>query len=422
MNQFFSKISLGKLYWIALFTSLVFPVMCIDYNFTEPKLGQFSMPFGQYLFFGLTLLSAGILFLMFEHPELSEILRDKKIWIFLSLFLTGFLISTPSFWGARLLIIITLVSLSMVIIASAIQNLRGKKQALIAFLMLIPFAVPVYSACILEFFGSFDLGIIFQNSKHTNYQPPRWHFLYTSANGFGFSAALVTATLYISVFCSKKYLTKILICIFCLISLYALILSGTRAAYLFALFSILSFHLLYHGLKSFLWTFGIMVFGFIAICSQYGLYEVLSFLRLDGSNINSMSSERWQGVLEMGEIFSNSPIVGMGFGAADNNFPVWPANMFYVAMPLEVGVIGFVGIMGCLGLPAFYLINNILIQKQFAILRLKPYLSVLSVSLLSGFAPYLMFEFNVLRVSGVNQLFFLCWGIVALEFASQIKR
>jgi hypothetical protein len=35
---------------------------------------------------------------------------------------------------------------------------------------------------------------------------------------------------------------------------------------------------------------------------------------------------------------------------------------------------------------------------------------------LAGFVPYLMFEFNVLRVSAVNQLFFFCWAMAMLEF------
>jgi hypothetical protein len=35
-----------------------------------------------------------------------------------------------------------------------------------------------------------------------------------------------------------------------------------------------------------------------------------------------------------------------------------------------------------------------------------------SASVLAGFVPYLMFEFDVLRVSVNNQLFFFCWGVI----------
>ena len=62
MNGHNPRISIDKFAWIALFATLVFPVICLDYIFTEPKLGQFTIPYGQYIFFGTTLLSACILF------------------------------------------------------------------------------------------------------------------------------------------------------------------------------------------------------------------------------------------------------------------------------------------------------------------------------------------------------------------------
>ena len=62
-------------------------------------------------------------------------------------------------------------------------------------------------------------------------------------------------------------------------------------------------------------------------------------------------------------------------------------------------------------MPAFYIIKQIMMQRRIAVLGAKPYLCVLSVCVLAGFVPYLMFEFNILRVSGVNQLFFFCWGL-----------
>ena len=51
-----------------------------------------------------------------------------------------------------------------------------------------------------------------------------------------------------------------------------------------------------------------------------------------------------------------------------------------------------------------------------------PFLIIMfSTSVLAGFVPYLMFEFDVLRVSVNNQLFFFCWGVFVFYFINADK-
>lgn len=92
------------------------------------------------------------------------------------------------------------------------------------------------------------------------------------------------------------------------------------------------------------------------------LDTVISFLRMEG-DLETVSSIRWIGIVGMWELFVASPFQGLGFGSADNRFPVNPSNVFYFG-------------------------------------------------LLAGFVPYLIFEFDVLRVSVNYQLFFFCWGVI----------
>ena len=197
------------------------------------------------------------------------------------------------------------------------------------------------------------------------------------------------------------------------VAFYVLILSGIRASYIFALTSVFAFLLFHFGRRSFLWLSGVLLFSFLIFAFTVDLDNITTHLRLDGSNLSNISSGRWYGITGIWEIFVRSPFFGMGFGVANNNFPVYLSNIFYFALPVEIGAIGFID------LPAFCIKKQMMIQRRIPVLKGKSYLCVLSVCVLAGFVPYLMFEFTILRVSGVNQLFFFCWGMAMLEFSQQ---
>ena len=136
------------------------------------------------------------------------------------------------------------------------------------------------------------------------------------------------------------------------------------------------------------------------------LETVISFQRL-GGNLGEISSGRWIGIFGMWELFVASPFQGLGFGAADNQFPVNPSNIFYFGLLAEIGLFGFLGALIILACPAQYVVSYLFkpILSQDA-----PFLFMFLASVLAGSVPYLMFEFDVLCVSVNNQLFFFCWG------------
>ena len=162
----------------------------------------------------------------------------------------------------------------------------------------------------------------------------------------------------------------------------------------------------------------------VAILSIYagifGMSEVKEFLRIKGS-FNDISSLRWQGIVGLWELFELSPFVEKGFGAADNGLPIHPTNIFYLALPVEVGFFGFVGVLGLLFLPAWLFVGQMLETKQLAFLRNKSFILVFSTCSLAGFVHYLFFEFNIPHVSAVNQLFFFFWGYLYFSLQQEQK-
>ena len=47
------------------------------------------------------------------------------------------------------------------------------------------------------------------------------------------------------------------------------------------------------------------------------------------------------GIVGMWELFVASPFQGLGFGSADNQFPVDPSNVFYFACLPRLGCLDF---------------------------------------------------------------------------------
>ena len=115
----------------------------------------------------------------------------------------------------------------------------------------------------------------------------------------------------------------------------------------------------------------------------------------------------------MWELFAASPFAGLGFGAADHKFPIGPSNIFYLGVLAEIGLYGFLGALMILAYPAKYVLSCFFNPSG---VHDAPFLFAFSASVLAGFVPYLMLEFDVLRVSVNNQLFFFCWGVLVFHF------
>ena len=396
------------------------PSIALSYVLWVPGLDKFTLPYGQYIFFCMTIIGAIYFALKTGIERARTAFQNKILYFFILLFVAGFALSMDSLWNLRLLLIVTSISFSAIVMAIFVHQSQQISHKWVAGILLLPFAFPVFMAFFLEFFGPINLGFELTNIKHQQYNPKRWHFLSQSANGFGFNASLTLLAAYIASFITPDFRNKLLCMILGCVFAVSLFYSGTRAAFIFAFSAIIAFHLFYHSARLIL----IIIFGFVAIFTLcggiFGMSEVKEFLRIKG-DLNAISSLRWQGIVGLWEMFLSSPLVGKGFGAADNGLPVYPTNIFYVALPVEIGIFGFVGVLGVLFLPAWLCVRQIIQKKQLAFLRNKSFLVVFSTCCLAGFVPYLFFEFNILRVSEVNQLFFFFWGYLYFTLQQEQK-
>ena len=326
--------------------------------------------------------------------------------------LFGIVLSSTSAWGWRLFAIIGTISLLSVVAADFVHHYHPKTQLLALLFLVIPFSVPVFGSVLIKFFGPIDIGCLLANAKHMECVPPRWRFLNMSANGFGFDAALVSIFLTIGICYAKNITFRLVVIMLLCASIYALIMSGTRAAFVFYIAAFITFLILRYDQKSLLFLVAFMVCGAVFIYLIDGVETLKAFLRLEG-NLNQISSGRWVGIVGMWELIVASPIGGLGFGAADHNFPVVPSNIFYFGVLAEIGLFGFLGALLILAYPAKYVVPYLFKPNGF---NDASFLFTFSISVLTGFVPYLMFEFDVLRVSANNQLFFFCWGVIVFNF------
>ena len=406
--------------YILVSLSLMLPSIALSYVLWVPGLGEFTLPYGQYIFFCVTIIGAIYFALKTGVKTARTAFQNKIIYFFILLFMAGFALSMDSLWNLRLLLIVTSISFSAIVMAIFVHQSQQINHKWVVGILLLPFAVPVFLAFFLEYFGPINLGFELTNIKHRTYSPMRWHFLSQSANGFGFNAALIFLATYIASFITPDFRNKLLCMILGCVVAVALFYSGTRAAFIFAFSAIVAFHLFYHGARYILFFIAALCVISVSLIGVFGISEILDFLRID-SDLNRLSSRRWQGIVGLWEIFQSSPLVGKGFGASDNGLPVYPTNIFYMALPVEVGIFGFAGAIGLLFLPAWLSVKQILEKKQLAFLRNKSFLMVFSTCCLAGFVPYFIFEFNILRVSAVNQLFFFCWGYLYFTLQQEQK-
>ena len=414
MRNSLVKLDLDLKDWILLFLAFFTPSFGLSYILSVPNVGKLTLPFGQYIFFFFTLTCGANFFIKIDRIQLCRALLQPPLLIFFGLFLIGVFVSSKGLWGFRLLAIITIISFVSVVLATFLYRLDEQKQKLAMLLASVAFVLPVFGAFILETIGPINVGITLYNIKQSQFNPARWHFLYSSANGFGFSAALVFSAFYVAGFMFKNTVERVVYFALAGIGLYALIYSGTRASFIFALICIFVFHLFHYKVRFFLYFILLLSLVVFALISIGGVSNILDFLRING-NLNQISSTRWVGIENLWDLFTASPFSGLGFGAADNGLSVNPTNIFYVALLVEIGIFGFVGAVGFIFLPILFLGKKIFIDRRFNVLQGQNYLAVLSTCIIFAFIPYLMFEFNVLRVSAVNQLFFFCWGFSLLS-------
>jgi hypothetical protein len=384
------------------------PHIGLDYVFEASNGQKFQLPYGQYFMFSSSLLASFYLFRSTRFDSFLNLFSNKTLLAGMALIMLGIGLASTSIWGWRLLAIVGMLAVFVIIAANFVINADARTQTIALLLLVVPFSVPVFGSVLLELLVLQDIDVLISNMKHMEYSPPRWRFMNMSANGFGFDAALVSLFFTLSIFYSKTTIWKLIFGALLVLSLYALLMSGTRAAFIFYLAAFLAFAILRYGVRALLFLFFGIVFVSALILISDSLETVTSFLRLEG-DLETVSSLRWIGIVFMWELFVASPFQGLGFGSVDNQFPVSPNNIFYFGLLAEIGLVGFLGAFIFLAYPAKYVV---LYLFKPILSRDAPFLFMFSASVLAGFVPYLMFEFDVLRVSVNHLLFFFCWGVI----------
>lgn len=403
----------GTTVWLALIAIFWSPYIFLDYMYTDAQGATYSIANGNVYFFFISFFSASYLFTRQVKALLFETLKDKFFWtliifLFLSLFLSG-----TDLWGWRLISIIIMMIAYTMIAANQVQGLSRNGFSIIILICIIPSAFPIFASVLIEILTFLKIGINIENTKMMNYAPPRWTFLSSSANGFGLNAALSCFSLYFLARCTRNRVIQLIFLFLCVVVAFTLIKSGTRAAFIFCIFGISTFEMFF-GRKAFVFLFalGVSVAVIFALI-YFGEEQVIEYFRIRDS-LTKISSGRLVGWHEMFELIANSSFMGVGFGQVDNGIIESTGSMFYLGIMCEIGVLGFCAIMLLMTLP---------ILRVFMIKRINlldsgninfNMILAWSICVLSAFFPYLLFEFNVLRVSAANQVFFFAWCFILL--------
>lgn len=380
------------------------PAIFLTYVYQSVEFGELVVVNGQYYFFISTVIS-GILSVYLAPKKLCWDSYFVALIVFKICLFVGVVVSNFSFENFRLFLIISMVSMCGVLVGRRLTFVSTDIQELVLIIGVIPCFFPTLAAFVLEFWGPLDIGIVFENKKHENYNPQRWHLFFSSANGYGLYAAISALLFYILAF-NKKGFVLILYLFFFILAVFSLLLSGTRAAFLFLATGIVVFHCISGHIR----TLGVLVSSFLVfmVCISYlnQLPKLLHFLRIKG-DLSNITSSRFGGATELLEYILANPVQGMGFGAMDKITHINPTNIFYFGIFAEIGIVGFLGALSLIMLP---ILKGVRFKKQILVGKNKNLSFLFGFCLIFALMPYLFFEFNIIRVSLLNQIFFYYLG------------
>ena len=394
---------------------LISPHFFLDYHFETESLSQFLGAYGQYIYFFSSFMAATVLFNKNRLQFYLKFLRIRFFLFCILLLILGVGISSTSVWNVRLsLLVLYQIFLSFLCAEYILKQKSFDKKKLFT-VSFFPVFFPVCFSLWLELFGPIEIyRIIFDNIKHSDDFNYRWKFLHSSANGFAFDAALA---LLVSFSMFLSYRTSVLgLMWLCLtfIATYVLYKTETRAAMIFTFFGVIfSIYFNYHHYRKKI-IFGFVITFLTVFLVGFKVFELSDFFRIHGT-WNQISTGRLDATINAFRIFIENPIIGVGFGEADRNFPVHPSNIFYASLALELGIFGFVGGLCFIGFPVFsYLKKHSAHRFEQSLYLHFPTIQIISLLICLSWFLYLFFEFNILRVSAYNCIFFFCWSILFL--------
>ena len=403
--------------WVPLFLLFFMSNFGLDYVLTNKNGETFTLPNGQYIFFFTTLFAV---FIILKNKNISiSILKNFSsfFYFYVFLFVASCLFANQELWNWKIVLLVLLLSSCAAFSASNYFNQNSRKQILSIFVIALPFFLPVLFGTILQITGPLYFFTTLENSQHLHYDPARWFFLNSSANGLGIDAAISALLFFVLYSYTSNKLGRVCLVILFFLSLYVLFKTGTRAAMVFFLFGFLAVVFSTVPIKKILVHFSFFVFAFSIYLALFGVDYLQSYFRLNGG-LAIASSTRWDGINQLSNLIWDSPFFGIGFGEADRNLKVDPSNLFYFAIPVELGIMGLFGALGIMLFPLVNFFSLTKKHKQFLLCSISTPIICMAYSVIIGFFPYLLFEFNVLRISPFNQLYFFCWGVLLFHICS----
>lgn len=405
----------SKLEWLCLAVILWVPHAFLDYQF-HVHYAVWQIPGSKYFFFFLTL-AAGLTFAAsLSIRDFASLFSDRIVWLAGAFFLAGVLLSTNELAGLKSFGIWVLISSAILAAAIRVYQQDKPTQTLVLMVLVVPYLIPQLWACYLEAFGSLHSALFLDNTWHhegTN----RWRTLHSSANGFGFDAAIVTFVSHCILLSYdhpfRPRLVRAVFAIFLLVGFVALILSGTRAALLVALVVNAGLFFSHHSARLRLGAVLAAVLSFLLWNLSSDASQVTAYLRVMG-DMDAITSGRWNAMVSAIDHVLAFPIQGLGFGSADRSFPISPSNLFYFMLPVEIGLMGGVAAGIVMSFPLWKILWMAVVRdRQFCIRNLGA-LEKFCLFLLPGIFTWLVAEFDVIRVSANNQLFVFGWVFVSL--------
>lgn len=374
---------------------------------------QVFIPYSKYLFFFCTLLSAILLLGRITRQHVAALPLPRAISILALMMITGVILSFDSIKDVQLLVVWALVTFSSTIGVMWAYRSKISRRFFMFCIAVAPFIVPVVLGLLLELLSLLEVPSSFTYPKHIPWDghidkgyPQRWQTMRSSPNGFGFDAAICMLG-GLSLIYSQRRSYQLFGLLLLLAGGVAIFFSGTRAAMLMVVVGYSVLAVAYHSYKILFQAILVLGLGALAVLWVVGIDPIIGYLRLSGSVVE-LSSGRFHGFLEMSKMVYESPFSGLGFGAADREHPVIPSNLFYVSLATEIGLVGAAGAIGMLALPLVRLFKRCPIYFRQVEVTFD-LLDRFCLMLLTGTLCWLLFEFDVFRISPTNQVVAFAW-------------
>ncbi len=391
-------------------------IVLLHFFFRTESGARITIPYGQYVFFALTVMaSAGLILTTWRHRWWVG--PTSIPCILLVLLFTVMLVSAvfglvPNY-GVRLAAILAVTTFPFVLMASVIGLDQTRSLALP---VLIMGGVAVVGAVVLEITGL--VGPAYFQLENFHYaKPESWSFLFLETNGFAMYMALTVPTLIYVALTSTSRVVQGGLGVLLLGLLAVFTQTTSRASLGWILLSLLLFA------AAFCWravsTFrislrqmalGVLVVSLALVLALLPFFGVITdfLLRPRRPDIFSGRLPMWSTYLNS---FPHDPLLGFGFGGSveflkQAGFKTWnlsPLNI-YIGMLGETGLLG----LGCLLLLWFGAVARVVKALPRTVMHASPtafYLGVWLLSILGGLAVHQNAEWEILRVTPMHYLY-----------------